>query len=270
MATTLGTTLSWEDEAPVAPAPSLEPSFVMPPLMPNYNDNVPVTHVELRAQEWQESLRYIYDSPAFLSEPLLLATGIQFPPKTEIITTSMHIDIYYRFFHHSHPILLPRQYLLEQMEQGLLPYRIECAIKLNSSFFINSIITGSFGDTLDNVFNDDTPRDAHTVQAMLLFGIGLHACGVLEQSVHFMCLAGEIAIELGMHRNEFATINGEGWPVLEESLRRTWWEVYAVDGIMASVCPLHTFVLCDIESDIPLPCDESEYASAVSGGNFQG
>jgi hypothetical protein len=155
------------------------------------------------------------------------------------------------------------------MEQGFLPYRIECAIKLNSSFFIDSIVTGTFGDTLDNIFNHNTIRDTHTVQAMLLFGIGLHAKGIFEQSVHFMCLAGEIAIELGMHRREFATNNGEGWPVLEESLRRTWWEVYAVDGIMAGVCPLHSFVLYDIESDVPLPCDESEYASAVSCGIYQ-
>lgn len=268
MVSTLGPPLSLENGVMMAPVSSLDPFCVIPALIPSYNDDETIAYAGLRSQEWQESLRYIYDSPTFRSEPLLPVPSILSSPKAEFITTSVCIDIYYHFFHDTHPILLPRKYLLEQMEQGLLPYRLECAIKLNSSFFTDKVATGTFGDTLDNIFNDNMTRDAHTVQAMLLFAIGLHANGNLQQSVHFIRLAGEIAIELGMHRKEFAMTHGEGCSVLEESLRRTWWEVYTMDGIMAGVCPVHTFDLYDIRSDVPLPCDESEYSSAVSGGIF--
>jgi hypothetical protein len=147
-----------------------------------------------------------------------------------------------------HPILHPKKYFLERIEQGL-PYHLECTIKLNSSYFINGIITRAFGDTLDNIFNGNRRRDAYIVQAMLLFRISLHAKGMFEQAVTFSGRDG--------YRTQYASKrvchqNGEGLAVPEGSWRRTWWEVYAVDSITACVCPLQVFDLYDVEADVLL------------------
>jgi hypothetical protein len=98
---------------------------------------------------------------------------------------------------------------------------------------------------------------------MLLLAIGMHANNDLKASMKFLRTASNLALELGMHRKKFATDHGEGVPILEESWRRTWWELYALDGMLAGVCPVHEFDLYNIESDVSLPCEESEYYTGV-------
>lgn len=217
-------------------------------------------YAEWHTQQLRDSLEFIYGSP-------MSTTNSRFPPPNlsslQSLPISVYIDTYFCFFHHTHPILLPRREFEQRLSKGLVPYHLQCAVKFNSTFFISSVVTGSCGDTLDNMFNEHTPRDAYTVQAMLLFGIGMHANNLLQESINFLRMAGDLARELGMHRKAFATDHGEGDPVLEESWRRTWWELYALDGILAGVCPAHHFDLYDVESDVPLPCEESNYNSRV-------
>jgi hypothetical protein len=221
-----------------------------------------LNHTEMRAQQWRDSLGVFYTASTSTTNSPPALPNLS-PLQPDPVCTSVCIDVYFRFFHHTHPILLPRREFEERLSKGFVPYHLECAIKFNSSFFVSSIATRSYGDTLADLFNEHTPGNAYTVQAMLLLAIGMHANSVLEESIKFIRIASDLAIKLGMHRKEFATDHGEGIPVLEESWRRTWWELYAIDGMLAGVCPVHHFDLYNIESDVPLPCEESEYNSGV-------
>ncbi|EWY80887.1 hypothetical protein FOYG_15183 [Fusarium oxysporum NRRL 32931] len=53
--------------------------------------------------------------------------------------------------------------------------------------------------------------------------------------------------------------NGQGIPILEESWRRTWWELYIVDALMSGVHQTNIFILYDVPADVGLPCEEYQY-----------
>jgi hypothetical protein len=222
-----------------------------------------LTHTEIRANQWRDSLGLFYIAPTSATNSSPRPSNLPSLPSEPLISTSVYIDTYFRFFHHTHPILLPRREFEERLSKGLVPGYLQCAVQFISTFFIGRSATSSCGDNLDDLRNGHTPCNAYTVQAMLLLAIGMHANNALEESIKFLHLAINLALELDMHRKDFATDNGEGAPILEESWRRTWWELYTLDGILAGVCPAHDFDLYNIESDVPLPCEESEYNSGV-------
>jgi len=99
---------------------------------------------------------------------------------------------------------------------------------------------------------------------MLLFAIGLHANGEPERAKEVMQSAVRIALEIGMHRREYASRNGAGCSITEESWRRTWWELYVVDGMIAGVNQSTSSRLFDVASDVGLPCEESDFMTGVS------
>ncbi|KAI4720348.1 hypothetical protein E4T48_03490 [Aureobasidium sp. EXF-10727] len=65
-----------------------------------------------------------------------------------------------------------------------------------------------------------------------------------------------------MNLRDFASAHGSNNPILEESLRRTWWELYCMDGYMAALHKLPSFKSNAVRSDVLLPCEEMVYASA--------
>lgn len=53
-------------------------------------------------------------------------------------------------------------------------------------------------------------------------------------------------------------------PLLEESWRRTGWDLYIIDGMITGGRRESNFVLFDVAADVLLPCEEDEYLSGVS------
>jgi hypothetical protein len=115
-----------------------------------------------------------------------------------------------------------------------------------------------------NISSGNYPRDAFSVQALMLFAIGLHAHNEVPRAAQMFSIAQALTLELGLHRMEFALMHGGGDPQLEESWRRTWWSMYTVNGMMTAVNPGVQFKLKDIVTDVPLPCENDQYFSGVS------
>ena len=67
-----------------------------------------------------------------------------------------------------------------------------------------------------------------------------------------------------MHQHHFAILNGRGLVVLEESWRRTWWELYVISVFIARLHQISTFQLFEIVANVPLPCEEDNFRSEVS------
>lgn len=82
-----------------------------------------------------------------------------------------------------------------------------------------------------------------------------------------MGIARQLALDLGMHHREFAIDHGNGDPVLEESWRRTWWQVYIVDAFFSAIRRSADFPSYHIEATTDLPCEEEEYERGVSTWN---
>jgi hypothetical protein len=174
------------------------------------------------------------------------------------------IQSFFHHFYNSHPFCLPEPKLLEVFNQRKAPL-LEYAVQFIGSSFITAIPTDMYKEALDrHVNNGNFPRDGYSVQALLLFSIGLHAHNEVPRAAQVFAIAQAMTLELGLNRMEFAIIHGENDSQLEESWRRTWWSMFTVNGMMTAVNPGVQFKLKDILTNVPLPCEDSQYFSGVS------
>jgi hypothetical protein len=154
--------------------------------------------------------------------------------------------------------------LLEVFNQRKAPL-LEYAVQFIGSSFITAIPTDMYKEALDRQINNGNfPRDGYSVQALLLFSIGLHAHNEVPRAAQVFAIAQAMTLELGLNRMEFAIIHGENDSQLEECWRRTWWSMFTVNGMMTAVNPGVQFKLKDVLTDVPLPCEDSQYFSGVS------
>lgn len=169
------------------------------------------------------------------------------------------MDIFYANFHCAHPFALPQR--LHRAKPTLQPPVLKSVILFVASHFIPGFSQDSLRNAAENITSDRVPADGFKVQGLLLFGMSLFARCEQELALTIIDQAIDLALNLGMNFKTFAITHGMANPVIEESWRRTWWELYMVDGILSSLNSIHhTFRLQHVQTDVPLPCEESDYA----------
>lgn len=109
-----------------------------------------------------------------------------------------------------------------------------------------------------------TPKDGFLIQALLLLVVTLDGSCEQEKARGFLADCERIAIEIALNSRDFAVLHGQGNPILEESWRRTWWDLYVCDGMVAGVHRVTNFLLFDVAADVALPCEEHQYLTGVS------
>ncbi|KAH7065457.1 hypothetical protein B0J12DRAFT_36897 [Macrophomina phaseolina] len=188
----------------------------------------------------------------------------QKPPQAQQVgcdSSSMVMSAFFTFFAAAHPFLLPRNYLLNLFRTRRVPH-LELAVQYIGSCYVPQASTVIVEDALIHaLFRQNQPRDGFMVQALLLYAIGLKSNDRTPKADEMMGHAIDIALAIGMNDREFSIRNGSGLRVMEESWRRTWWELYVVDGFFAGVSQRTSFRLRDVLTDVPLPCEEVEYTS---------
>lgn len=174
------------------------------------------------------------------------------------------IEAYYYHFYPAHPFVLPRMsYFALRKEKALGP--LEAAMRYLGSFYVPQAPTISLGMEAERlVYQADYQENGFKVQAMLLLTLGLDGYTYQEKALQILLDAQDLALRLGMNKRDYAMLNGEGSQVLEESWRRTWWELYIVDGMIAGVHQKSTFRMKDMVADVLLPCEERDYQFGVS------
>ena len=174
------------------------------------------------------------------------------------------VQAFFHFFYNSHPFCLPEARLAKVFAEREAPL-LEYAVQFIGSSFLPSVPTDMFKEALDRQINNrNYPQDAWSVQALLLFAIGLHAHNEVPRAAQVFTIAQTLTLEIGLHRMEFAMVHGKNDPQLEESWRRTWWSMFTVNGMMTAVNPGVQFRLKDVVTDVPLPCENVQYFSGVS------
>ncbi|KAF1835303.1 hypothetical protein BDW02DRAFT_568180 [Decorospora gaudefroyi] len=171
------------------------------------------------------------------------------------------VQAFFHYFYNSHPFCLPEPRLLDVFKERHAPL-LEYAVQFIGSSYIPAIPTAMYKEALDRqVNNGNYPRDAWSVQALLLFAIGLHAHNEVPRAAQIFSIAQNLTLEIGLNRMEFALMHGENDPQLEESWRRTWWSMFTTNGMMTAVNPGVNFRLKDVVSNVPLPCENNQYYS---------
>lgn len=176
------------------------------------------------------------------------------------------IDSFYRNFHAGHPFVLPRDWFFRIREDTNVEPLL-AAMRWVGSLFVDvgPARAGFLEEALRLVSHPDTKRDGFLVQALILLIVGTDGNCQQEKARQLLGDAERLALEIDLNRRDFAAIHGRGLPVLEESWRRTWWDLYIVSGMVAGVHRQSNFYLFDVHADVALPCEEQQYLSGVSG-----
>lgn len=174
------------------------------------------------------------------------------------------LDSFYHHFHAAHPFVLPKDWLLRLAKDGNMEHLL-AAIRWVGCLYVDVGPSKAmfYDEALRLAYEPTVRKDGFLVQTLLLLLIGLDGSRQQEKARQLLADVERIALEIGLHTRPFATMNGRGIPVLEESWRRTWWDLYVVDGMIAGVHRQTNFLLFDIASDVALPCEEHHYLSGV-------
>jgi hypothetical protein len=196
--------------------------------------------------------------------PQLNLNGTARPNRFGQLGPETATQAFFHYFYNSHPFCLPEPRLLDVFNQRKAPL-LEIAVQYLGSSYLKAIPTEMYRDAMNqNIDNGNYSRDGWSVQALLLYAIGLHANNEVPRAAHVFAIAQALTIEIGLNRMEYALIHGQSDPQLEESWRRTWWSMYTANGMLCAVNPGVQFKLKDILTDVPLPCEQEQYLSGVS------
>lgn len=172
------------------------------------------------------------------------------------------VDLFYAYFHPAHPILVPRKLYFERK----YPNYLRMVVQFIGSHYSTSAQRDILRDMTAVAVTDDSKQTACMVKARLLFAIVLYARNEVKEAQNTLRRAIQLALEIGINHQECFSVrgvHGRQKLVEEESLRRTWWELYIVDSFMAALLSKSTFRTNGVATDMQLPCEESVYADGT-------
>jgi hypothetical protein len=170
------------------------------------------------------------------------------------------VDVYYSNFHAAHPILPP----LHKLFRNSPPHYLEQVIKFVGAHFTTAASPETYRPYVVAEVVDQPPSP-EKVQALLLLTIVLHSRNEREEAGSMLAQAMDLAYDIGLNRRSFAETVGEADPIREESLRRTWWELFVIEGMLTALGVRASFTANTIPLEVPLPCEERIYQD---GGLF--
>lgn len=176
------------------------------------------------------------------------------------------IDSFYHFFHAAHPFVLPQKWLMPMAADGSLEVLL-AAMRWAGALYIRaqpSIRDRLLDEAYQLIYDPQTTQDGFYVQALMVLIVGLDGSCEQEKARDLLGRAEGTAIHIGLNTRPFASLNGKGMLILEESWRRTWWDMFIISGMIAGVHRVTNFFLFDVPTDVGLPCEEHQYVAGVS------
>lgn len=200
----------------------------------------------------------LLDTPASCAGPDDVSLGYITNHQPVSPSQSYLTRVYYVHFHPAHPILPPFQHFIASTPPK---YLIDVVEGIGSVFLSPPGGPVRVAELLTAV--TDSIPSVERVQAYLLLSILSHAVCLPNQARECIGHAIEGSLELGLHRREFSDVIES--PVQAESVRRTWWEIFVVDTLLAAVQAGGTLQFTLETPDLPLPCDDHGYSGISTG-----
>lgn len=169
------------------------------------------------------------------------------------------VNLYYLNFHAAHPFLVPKSFY---WNHGY-PRFLKAMVEFIGSHFSPVVESDTLREAVASELERGEPNTSAMVQALVLYTITLLGRNEIQEGQKMLDLAITKAVELGMHRRDFAGSHANNNPVEEESLQRTWYELYITDGCNAAFQRKSSFKTYTINADVMLPCEESGYGSEL-------
>ena len=189
--------------------------------------------------------------------PLSHERALLDPPENFPVIDSYHLSCFYNFFWPAHPFLPPKRYLPDHLERSG-DARLGAAIDFIGQKYAGSV-AGSSANLEPTQDFSQYPRDEYSVQTLILVAISHHMCNERDSAKMALAMAADIALSIGLDRENFATDHGDGNSIIEDSWRRTWWELYTIEALFAAINQGISPRLNDVDLEVQLPCEEEIY-----------
>ncbi|KAK0646653.1 hypothetical protein B0T16DRAFT_329982 [Cercophora newfieldiana] len=209
-------------------------------------------------------------APTMDGNALALTTVPQTQPPVASLAERC-FDAFYHCFYSAHPFVLPKEFFLRLLKDSPSPNleAVMAAMRYIGSLYVECGPTRAtyLDEAIRLCYLPTTAKDGFLIQALLLIIVGLDGSCQQERARELLADCERFAIEIDLNKREFATLHGHGNPVLEESWRRTWWDLYVCDGMIAGVHRVTNFLLFDISSDrIPPPSYIEDFDDQIFSG----
>ncbi|TGO81610.1 hypothetical protein BPOR_1083g00010 [Botrytis porri] len=171
------------------------------------------------------------------------------------------IDLYYNFFHKSHPYIMPKSHFLSRLESDPDSLNnLMSAMRYIGSLYAPDLPSSELrAIAVSQLDLANLPQNGFSVQTLLLLAIAVHAEDERQQARAILDRNICMALKLGMNHRAFAAMERD--PVLAESWRRTFWGLYVLDGVFSGIACASSFILSAIGTHVDLPCEDYEYES---------
>ncbi|RSM09083.1 hypothetical protein CDV31_007850 [Fusarium ambrosium] len=165
------------------------------------------------------------------------------------------IRMYYENFHNAHPILVPASMYTSRA----YPTYLQLVVDFAGSHYVQLSPSEQLKTKVATELSSCTDKSACTVQAWLIYAIVLFSRGDLTEAQDAFSQCTTVAFDIGLHRADYASSQHPERSIEAESLRRTWWELFITDVIMALPQKTISFRCSAVCPEVPLPCEESLY-----------
>ncbi|KAK9387806.1 hypothetical protein V1515DRAFT_600331 [Lipomyces mesembrius] len=199
------------------------------------------------------------------------------------------VDFFYYYFHNSHPIMIPSGFYSQLLSSS---YDVETTDLIhnllvpvihyvgslyvrngNSALYKHAVEKVIFGDSVTITGPNHQrqfiiPPSPISVMALLLYAIVIHGQNEQDKSMAVKDHAVGMALFLNMHDlafidsyldKSFLKREPVFVTVLKESLRRTFWMLFVMDGWMNALHRRPPSKLMGVVPTMDLPCEDDEY-----------
>ncbi|CRG88107.1 hypothetical protein PISL3812_05134 [Talaromyces islandicus] len=169
------------------------------------------------------------------------------------------VKAFYECFHPAHPILPP----FEIWTASLPPQFLVNVVEFIGLHYTSPGQAAGYPHELWVTIGNAT-LSLEKVQAYLLLSIALHARKAPDGAKEYIGSAIQCSYELGLHRRELSDAMKIQNVARAESMRRTLWEVFIVDTLLAAVQAGGTLQFSMGTPDVPLPSEDAIFEDGNS------
>jgi hypothetical protein len=165
------------------------------------------------------------------------------------------IDVFYKCYYPAHPFVLPRKAILQHPR--VIPDHLRAVMRFTASHYRPDAVLKQEAlqdAAYSSLWSLSTAEDGFKVQSLMLFAMTLFGRFEQPRGAEMLDLAIDLALKLGLNSESCIIQEASGDPLLAESFRRTWWDIFILDGIVSTLNgSSHVFRLQMVASDVCIP-----------------
>ncbi|KAI6877772.1 hypothetical protein KC360_g9041 [Hortaea werneckii] len=169
------------------------------------------------------------------------------------------IGAYFTFFHQHHPVLVPSKHFDAQAH----PLHLKLVVQLIGNQYVPIVPAQELESAYRASLEELSGHSLQFVQSTLLYALFLYGKAEHKETACRVAAACDAAIYLGLNELDAATKYSNGDFLLSESIRRTWWELYVLNGVLSATQRQVRFRCNDVRLAAGLPCEEIAYTECT-------